>query len=97
MKKNKVDVCGFLETKMLSFKVACMQQLRLKHWKFSSNADIAGTARVIVFWNPATVKVDLLDSSTQGLHLSVSSLIFQYNFMVTFVYGFNTIIARRSL
>ena len=64
---------------------------------FFSNVDIVGTARIVMFWNPATVKVHLLDSSAQGLHLSVSSLISQYSFMVTFVYGFNTIVARRSL
>jgi hypothetical protein len=97
MKKNKVDVCGFPETKMLSSRVACMQQLRSSTRSFFSNADIISTTRIILFWNPVTVKVDLLDSSTQGLHLSVSSLISQYSFMVTFVYGFNTIIARRSL
>jgi len=39
----------------------------------------------------------LLASSAEGLHLSVRSLISQFSFMVTFVYGFNTMIARRSL
>jgi hypothetical protein len=51
----------------------------------------------MVFCNPATVKLDLLASSAQAIHFSVTSLISQYNFMLTFVYGFNTISARRSL
>ena len=51
----------------------------------------------MVFWNPFTVKVDLLGSSAQALHLSETCLISQISFMVTFVYGFNTISARRSL
>jgi hypothetical protein len=51
----------------------------------------------VVFWNPATVKVNLIASSAQALHFSVSSLISQSSFMITFVYGFNTISARRSL
>ena len=51
----------------------------------------------MVFWNPATVKVNLIASSAQALHFSVSSLISQSSFMITFVYGFNTISARRSL
>jgi hypothetical protein len=62
-----------------------------------SNADVTRTARIVVFWNPSIVKVDLLASSTQALHISVTCLISQISFMATFVYGFNTISARRSL
>ena len=51
----------------------------------------------MVFYNPATVKLNLLASSAQSLHFSVTSLISQVSFMLTFVYGFNTIAARRSL
>ena len=97
IKKHKMDVCGLLETKLLPFRVASMHKLRLKHWKYFTNAEIAGTARIVVFNNPATVKLDFLASSTQAIHFSVTSLISQLSFKLTFVYGFNTISARRSL
>lgn len=97
MKKSKMDVYSFLETKLLSSKVACMHKFQLKHWKYFTNADVASNARIVVFWNPTTFNVDLFASSAQGLHLFVSSLISQFSFMITFVYGFNTIIIRRSL
>jgi hypothetical protein len=51
----------------------------------------------VVFWNLATVKVNLIASFEQALNFFVSSLISQFSFMITFVYGFNTISARRSL
>ncbi|KAJ6973799.1 hypothetical protein NC653_033969 [Populus alba x Populus x berolinensis] len=97
MKKRKMDVCGLLETKLSPSRVACMHRLRLRHWQYYTNVDAANTARILVFWNPATVKVDLIASSAQGLHISVRSLISQYNFLISFVYGFNTISARRAL
>jgi hypothetical protein len=97
MKKHKMDVCGLLETKMSFSKVAFMHRFWLKHWKVFSNAGAAPNARIILFWNPSTVLVDPIDSSTQGLHVRITCLISQSSFMATFVYGFNTVIVRRSL
>jgi hypothetical protein len=42
-----------------------MHRFRLKKWKFLSNVDVARIARIVVFWNPATVEVELLDVSEQ--------------------------------
>jgi len=97
MKKHKMDICGLLETKLLPSRVSSLHKFRLRHWQYFSNADVAHTARIVVFWNPNTVQVDLLASSPQAIHISVTCLISQISFMVTFVYGFNTISARRSL
>ncbi|KAJ6365124.1 hypothetical protein OIU76_029987 [Salix suchowensis] len=66
MKKKNIDVCGLLENKMSSSKVEAMQKLRLKKWKFLTNADMSSSARIVVFWNPSTVMVDLVDCSSQG-------------------------------
>nr|TKS00954.1 hypothetical protein D5086_0000177960 [Populus alba] len=41
---------------------------------------MAHTARIVVFWNPDTVHVDLLSSSAQAIHLSISCLITQLKF-----------------
>lgn len=75
MKKYKMDIYDLLETKMLFSRFACMHKFCLTNCKFFTNVDVASTARIVVFWNPAMVKVDLLNSSAQGLHLSVSSFI----------------------
>lgn len=97
MKKNCLDVCGLLETKMHFFKVAFIHKLRLQHWKFLTNVGMASNARIVVFWNPSTVIIDFLDCSAQGLNVAIYSLVHQLKFTATFIYGFNTIIARRSL
>jgi hypothetical protein len=97
MKKHKLDVCGLLETKLHSSKVSSMHKFRMKHWNFLTNATAASNARIVVFWNPSTVKVDLLNCSAQGLHVIINSLVLQLSFTVTFVYGYNTIVAKRSL
>jgi len=97
MKKNKLDVCGFVETKLVSSAVSFMHNLRLRNWRSLSNVAATNTARILVFWNPSTIKVELIDLSAQGLHVTISSLVNQCTFIATFVYGYNTIIARRAL
>ena len=93
-----MDVFSLLESKLSAVKVASMQKFWLKNWKFLSNAEVAGNiARVIVFWNPSSVLVDLIASSVQGLHVSICILVHQVSFIATFVYGFNTVVARRAL
>ena len=49
MKSKKLDVCGLLETKLSSVKVARMHKLRLKAWQFVSNVEYAAYARIVVF------------------------------------------------
>ena len=73
MKKHKLDVCGLLETKLHSSKVSSTHKFRMKHWNFLTNATAASNARIVVFWNPSTVKVDLPDCSAQGLHVIINS------------------------
>jgi len=51
----------------------------------------------VVFWNPSSVKVDLFEFSAQGIHVLIYSLIHQFSFYATFVYGLHTIVARRTL
>ncbi|KAJ6377597.1 hypothetical protein OIU76_026551 [Salix suchowensis] len=97
MKKSSVDVCGLLETKLSLSKVLALQRFRLKKWNFQTNAAQSSLARIVVFWNPSTVSVDMVSSSPQGLHVCVRSLVSQISFHITFVYGLHTIVARRSL
>ncbi|XP_011004865.1 PREDICTED: uncharacterized protein LOC105111252 [Populus euphratica] len=73
------------------------RKFRLAKWKMLTNAAAAPTARIVVLWNPTTVQVDLIGYSAQGLHVFISSLVSQFRFYATFVYGFNTVLARRSL
>jgi len=97
MKKNKLDVCGLVETKLTSSAVSFMHKLRLRNWRFLSNVAATDTARILVFWNPSTIKVELIDLTAQGLHVIISSLLNHCSFTATFVYGYNTIIAHRAL
>jgi hypothetical protein len=97
MKKFCMDICGLVETKLTISRVASLHRLRLRDWKYISNVDTASIARIVVFWNPSTVSVDMISSTAQALHLSVHSLISHYRFHITFVYGFHSISARRPL
>jgi len=59
MKKYKMDVCGLLETKLIPSRDASMHRFWLRQWKYVTNADATNTVRIVVFWNPSTVTVDL--------------------------------------
>jgi len=96
MKKNIMDVCGLVETKLISSKVSFMHKFRLRNWKILTNAGATNNARVLVFWIPSTINIDFIDFSTQGLHVSISSLVNQYSYVATFVDGYNIVIAKRS-
>jgi hypothetical protein len=74
MKKNKLDVCGFVETKLASSVVSFMHKLQLRNLRFLSNVATTNTACILVFWNPSTVKVELIDFTAQGFHVSISNL-----------------------
>ncbi|KAJ6365130.1 hypothetical protein OIU76_029993 [Salix suchowensis] len=74
MKKSSVDVCGLLESKLSLSKVMVLQKFRLKKWNFLTNAAQSFMVRIVVFWNPSTVSVDMVSSSSQGLHVCVRSL-----------------------
>jgi len=89
-------VCGLLETKLVSSKLQFMHRFWLKRWNIISNMEATSTARVVVLWNPSTIHVELIDSSPQAIHIFIRSLSTYHTFASTFVYGFNTIIARRS-
>jgi hypothetical protein len=97
MKKQHIDVCGLLETKLLSSKLCHMYKFRLKHYKLLSNIDVASNAIIIVLWNPNTIHIDLISMSDQGIHVIIHCLIHHFSFAATFVYGFNIITTRRAL
>jgi hypothetical protein len=49
MKRNKVDVCYLLETKLSYTKVGLMHRFRIKSWKFLCNSGVASNARIVIF------------------------------------------------
>jgi exonuclease III len=49
MKKNRTDVCGLVETKLISSKVSFMHRFRLGNWKFLTYVGAANNARILVF------------------------------------------------
>jgi exonuclease III len=75
MKSKKFDVCGLLETKLSSSKVAFMQKFWLKNWKFVSNAEIANTARIVLLWNPSTISIEVINLSAQGIHVVINNMV----------------------
>ncbi|KAJ6300775.1 hypothetical protein OIU76_021548 [Salix suchowensis] len=72
-------------------------EFRLKRWKFLTNVVASSATRIVILRNPSIVKVDFVDSSAQGVHVVISSLMSQVSFHVTFVYGLHTIVDRRDL
>ncbi|XP_062100846.1 uncharacterized protein LOC133806772 [Humulus lupulus] len=58
-------------------------------WCFTSNNAWHENGRIVVSWNPFMFNVDILQCSSQLIHLYVSSTSNKDSFHVTFVYGMN--------
>jgi len=75
MKSKKFDVCGLLETKLSSSKVAFMQKFRLKNWKFVSHVEIANTTRIVLLCNPSIISIEVINLSAQGIHVVINNIV----------------------
>ena len=60
-----------------------------------TNVIASSTARIVIFWNSSTIKVDFVDCSAQCVHVVINSLVISFH--ATFVYGLHTIVDRRDL
>ena len=97
LKKEHVDFCALVETKLSSHRIEQLRISRLQKWNITSNAMNSSNARIVLIWNPVSISLEVLHVSEQAIDVKVSCLISQSQFSACFVYGYNTIIQRRTL
>ena len=97
MKKHKVEIMGILETKLKRQNSKDVVKHKFRRWATFDNFHNHQAGRILVLWNPAKVRLDVVYCSTQVIHCHATCLIPGAEFYLSFIYGFNTVVGRRPL
>ncbi|XP_057950976.1 uncharacterized protein LOC131145808 [Malania oleifera] len=97
MKKNKVDIFCILETKLSSENLEKLMNKKFSTWRQANNFEQHSAGRILVLWNSQKVQSQILGSKDQVIHCKVTCSVTSKCFAVSFVYGFNSIVARSPL
>uniref|UniRef100_A0A803P1H3 DUF4283 domain-containing protein n=1 Tax=Cannabis sativa TaxID=3483 RepID=A0A803P1H3_CANSA len=92
---QKVGLVGLLETRVKARNLGALYLRMFSGWCFTSNNAWHKGGRIIVSWNPNSFDVNIIKCTSQLIHLFVETV--DKKFFLTFVYGFNDEIGRRSL
>ncbi|XP_022848848.1 uncharacterized protein LOC111371175 [Olea europaea var. sylvestris] len=88
---------AILETKLEERKL--MRILRNKFigfWHANNFATHKG-GRILILWNPSKVILDVMEVHPQIIHCKAICKVTSFTFLVSFVYGFHTMVCRRPL
>lgn len=96
-RKNNIDVIGLLETKLSGRNLQYLIRNVFGGWKYTSNFDLHAGGRILVLWNPLTVSLVTIGHFDQGINCEVSSLVDGSHVLLSFVYGHNRVVERRSM
>lgn len=96
-RKNKIDIIAFLETKLSDGNFQLLSNLVFGGWHFANNFDLHPNGRILIFWNPASVCLDSFDIHDQVINCLATSLGNGSHVAISFVYGFNGLVDRRSM
>lgn len=94
--QNKVDIIGCLETRVKTQKASNIQRKFGADWKFACNYDYASNGRIWLGWKTINSEVQILHVSAQCIHCKVQDKNSTFACLVSVVYGYNTINARKE-
>ncbi|XP_062110569.1 uncharacterized protein LOC133822304 [Humulus lupulus] len=95
LKINKVGIGALLENKLKKEKIDDMMIKLICGWEYYSSSTSEG--RILVLWRKSFTKVQVLLDHHQLVHCSVKITGMTMEFLVTFVYGLNTLDERLEL
>ncbi|XP_062100823.1 uncharacterized protein LOC133806751 [Humulus lupulus] len=95
LRLNKVGIGALLENKLKMDKTKDMMSKVFVGWDHYNSPVVEG--RILVIWRKTFVKVQVLMEHKQFLHCLVTFSSLQLEFVVSFVYGFSTVVERLDL
>ncbi|XP_057953951.1 uncharacterized protein LOC131148242 [Malania oleifera] len=97
IRKNNLDLMGILETKLSMESLEKMMNKVFLSWNQVNNFDLHEVGRISILWIPLKVKLQVHHKSEQAIHCLVKCQVTSNECLLSFIYGFNTIVARRPL
>lgn len=86
VKLHHIGLFGLLETKVKRHGLGLFYQLLSPNWCLTNNVHWHKGGRIIVGWNQDVYKVDIVDCTSQYIHVKVCPVIGEM-FFCSFVYG----------
>ncbi|GJX75383.1 hypothetical protein Tco_0313978 [Tanacetum coccineum] len=98
LREDNYSLCGLLETHVKKKNLSRICNHVLGNWEWVSNvSSCIGGTRIIVGWDPNSIRVMVLEHTSQVLHCFVEPVNGDANFFCSFVYVAIHTIDRRSL
>lgn len=97
LRKQKIDIFGLLETKLNSSKVQHIMRTNFPGWSQVNNFHSHNGGRILVIWDSSKVQLEPMMVSPQAIHCLAKCKITSVDFHISFVYAFNSTVARRPL
>ncbi|XP_057953975.1 uncharacterized protein LOC131148271 [Malania oleifera] len=70
---------------------------KFSNWQQLNNFDLYDAGRIVILWDPLKVLVQTHHASPQAVHCTVKCLVSSNTFLCSFIYGYNSLVARRPL
>ncbi|XP_020256684.1 uncharacterized protein LOC109833427 [Asparagus officinalis] len=96
-KKNKDIIHALLETKIKSDRIQSAVQRIARNWNWISNASNQSKARILIMWDSNVFGVQIINISDQSVTCKVNSLDGRMECIITSIYAFNQMEARKVL
>ena len=98
IKRNRVDVMGFVETKMQISNLNAFMARYFSTWNFTFViADRNGTCRMHLLWNPQTSDLEVSSMEQQVIHTKIRCVRSRNSFLFSLVYGLHSPDIRQTL
>ncbi|XP_073291645.1 uncharacterized protein [Primulina huaijiensis] len=85
------------ESKLDTIALDKLRRIRFSCMKVAHNFLLNNKGRIMVLWNPNKIRLDVIATTEQSMHVKIQCLLTDKVFCTSFVYGFNTIVQRRTL
>ncbi|KAK4348291.1 hypothetical protein RND71_034630 [Anisodus tanguticus] len=94
---ENIDLFCVLESKLSPQSLNNFWASKFRNWVVLDNFCTHSAGRIFVIFNPAKIKLHLLDVSPQTIHCNAACSTTSKSFRITFAYGYHSIVARRAL
>jgi len=97
VRRRDIGLLVVLETKLSLKGLENFLCRRFKGWSQVNNFQSHAGGRILILFDPKRIRLDAMEILPQVIHCRVTCLVSSISFLLSSVYGFNSIVARRVL
>ena len=97
VRKRDIGLVAVLETKLSVNGLDALMKRRFKGWMQVNNFGTHAGGRILILVDPMRIQLEALEILPQVIHCRVTCKVSSCSFLLSCVYGFNTIGSRRGL